>query len=207
MLDKLWSIQNPQIIERKIKFLPLEEIYILTKELLKQNEVVRTEEFWDITLYSINKILWKWSGSPSPFGNDDNYIDNNILELENQLKLAKEFEYKSTHILQSIIEKIKSIRLKPESPLFDAEVEHLDRERRVCFIANAESYNFLLSEAKRKSRKWAVKTPTELRGDNTFDELVFFGQFRNLFYGKFSESNIRIYFYFFQGRKNLLGTL
>ena len=37
MLDKLWSIQEPQIIERKIQFEPLEEIYLLLKELVKQN--------------------------------------------------------------------------------------------------------------------------------------------------------------------------
>ncbi len=194
MLDKLWSIQEPQIIERKIQFEPLEEIYLLLKELVKQNEVVRTEEFWDITLYCINKILWKWSGTPNPFSQEDSYIDGNILELENQLKLAIEFEYKSTPILQSIIEKINIIRLNPQAPLFEAEVEHLDKQRRVCFVANADSYNFLLAEAKRLSRKWVVRTPTELRGDDTFDELVFFGQFRSLFFGKFSDPTLEFIF-------------
>ena len=80
MLDKLWSIQEPQIIERKIQFEPLEEIYVVLNELVKQNEVVRTEEFWDVTLYCINKILWKWSGTPNPFSQEDSYIDDNILE-------------------------------------------------------------------------------------------------------------------------------
>ena len=39
MLDKLWSVQEPEIIERKIQSKSLEEVYLLLKELLKHDEV------------------------------------------------------------------------------------------------------------------------------------------------------------------------
>ena len=39
MLDNLWSVQEPDIIERKIQNKPLEEVYLLVKELVKHNEV------------------------------------------------------------------------------------------------------------------------------------------------------------------------
>lgn len=194
MLDKLWSIQEPEIIERKIKFQELEEIHLLVKELIKNSEVVRTEEFWDITLHSINSILWRWSSSPNKFNQEDTYIIGNILQLENQLKLAKEFEYLSTPILEKIIDKINALRLRESSPLFEAEVEHLDRKRKICFIANSYSYSFLDEQTRSISAKWSVKMPSELRKDETFDEVVFFGQFKNLFYGKFSDPTLEFIF-------------
>ena len=39
MLDKLWSVQEPDIIERKIQNKSLEEVYLLLKELVKHDEV------------------------------------------------------------------------------------------------------------------------------------------------------------------------
>ena len=142
MLDKLWSVQEPEIIERKIQNQSLEEIYLLLKELIKHDEVNRSEEFWDITLHSINSVLWVWSNIPNPFSSDDSYLEGNILELENQLKIAKEFEYNPAPILETIFEKIKVLRLNNESPLYDAEVEHLDKSRKICFVATSSSYNF-----------------------------------------------------------------
>ena len=139
MLDNLWSVQEPDIIERKIQNKPLEEVYLLVKELVKHNEVERSEEFWDVTLHSINSILWVWSNIPNPFSYDDSYIEGNIIELENQLKIAKEFEYNPTPLLETLVEKIKILRLSNESPLFDAEVEHLDQTRKICFVATTSS--------------------------------------------------------------------
>ena len=194
MLDKLWSIQEPEIIERKIEFQELEEIHILLKELIKQNEVIRTEEFWDITLYSINSILWRWSNSSSSFNQEDSYVDGNIEQLEIQVSLSKEFEYLSTSILETILDRINKLRLRDISPLFDAELEHLDKKRKICFIANSDSFNFLVAKTRSISAKWTVKMPNELRKDNTFDEIVFFGQFKNLFYGKFSDPTLEFIF-------------
>lgn len=194
MLDKLWSVQEPEIIERRIQNQSLEEIYLLLKELIKHDEVNRSEEFWDITLHSINSVLWVWSNIPNPFSSDDSYLEGNILELENQLKIAKEFEYNPAPILETIFEKIKILRLNNESPLYDAEVEHLDKSRKICFVATSSSYNFLKEAVKQISRKWVVKTPTELRRDETYDEMVFFGQFSNLFYGRFSDPTLEFLF-------------
>ena len=142
MLDKLWSVQEPDIIERKIQNKSLEEVYLLLKELVKHDEVDRSEEFWDVTLHSINSILWVWSNMPNPFSYEDSYIEGNILELKNQLKVAKEFEYNPTPLLEALFDKISTLRLSNESPLFDAEVEHLDKTRRVCFVATNSSYSF-----------------------------------------------------------------
>lgn len=194
MLDKLWSVQEPDIVERKIQNKSLEEVYLLLKELIKHEEVDRSEEFWDITLHSINSILWVWSNIPNPFSYEDSYIEGNILELENQLKVAKEFEYNPTPLLEALFDKIRIIRLSNESPLFDAEVEHLDKTRNICFVATASSYSFLQEKTKQIARKWVVKTPTELRRDDTYDEMVFFGQFSNLFYGKFSDPSLEFLF-------------
>ena len=194
MLDNLWSVQEPDIIERKIQNKPLEEVYLLVKELVKHNEVERSEEFWDVTLHSINSILWVWSNIPNPFSYDDSYIEGNIIELENQLKIAKEFEYNPTPLLETLVEKIKILRLSNESPLFDAEVEHLDQTRKICFVATTSSYSFLQEKTKQISRKWVVKTPSELRKDETYNEMVFFGQFSNLFYGKFSDPSLEFLF-------------
>lgn len=194
MLDKLWSVQEPDIVERKIEYKNLEEVYILLKELLKHGEVERSEEFWDITLHSINSILWIWANIPNPFSYENSYIEGCIIELENQLKIAREFEYNPTPILEKLVEKIKLLRLRSDSPLFDAEVEHLDKTRSICFVATSSSYNFLQEKTNKISRKWGVKTPTELRNDETYDEIVFFGQFSNLFYGKFSDPTLEFIF-------------
>ena len=194
MLDKLWSVQEPDIIERKIQNKSLEEVYLLLKELVKHDEVDRSEEFWDVTLHSINSILWVWSNIPNPFSYEDSYIEGNILELKNQLKVAKEFEYNPTPLLEALFDKISTLRLSNESPLFDAEVEHLDKTRKVCFVATASSYSFLQEKTKQIARKWVVKTPTELRKDDTYDEMVFFGQFSNLFYGRFSDPSLEFLF-------------
>ena len=194
MLDKLWSVQEPDIIERKIQNKSLEEVYLLLKELVKHDEVDRSEEFWDVTLHSINSILWVWSNIPNPFSYEDSYIEGNILELKNQLKVAKEFEYNPTPLLEALFDKISTLRLSNESPLFDAEVEHLDKTRRVCFVATNSSYSFLQEKTKQIARKWVVKTPTELRKDDIYDEMVFFGQFSNLFYGRFSDPSLEFLF-------------
>ena len=141
MLDKLWSVQEPEIIERKIQSKSLRK-FTYCKELLKHDEVDRSEEFWDVTLHSINSILWVWSNVPNPFSYDDSYVEGNILELDNQLKIAKEFEYNPTPILETLVEKLKILRLSNDSPLFDAEVEHLDRTRKICFVATSSSILF-----------------------------------------------------------------
>ena len=201
MLDKLWSVQEPEIIERKIQSKSLEEVYLLLKELIKHDEVVRSEEFWDVTLHSINSILWVWSNIPNPFSYDDSYVEGNILELDNQLKIAKEFEYNPMPILETLVKKLKILRLSNDSPLFDAEVEHLDKTKKICFVATSSSYTFLQEKTKQIARKWIVKTPTELRKDETFDELVFFGQFSNLFYGRFSDPTLEFLFTSARARK------
>ena len=122
------------------------------------------------------------------------HIEGNILELKNQLKVAKEFEYNPTPLLEALFDKISTLRLSNESPLFDAEVEHLDKTRKVCFVATASSYSFLQEKTKQIARKWVVKTPTELRKDDIYDEMVFFGQFSNLFYGRFSDPSLEFLF-------------
>ena len=53
----------------------------------------------------------------------------------------------------TIFEKIKVLRLNNESPLYDAEVEHLDKSRKICFVATSSSYNFLKEAVKQISRK------------------------------------------------------
>ena len=93
MLDALWEIQNPEVVERKISYEKLEEIHILKKELLKQEDVARTEEFWDNTIYSINSILWRWTNTPNPFFHKDETLEGHILNLKSQLKKAFEYEY------------------------------------------------------------------------------------------------------------------
>ncbi len=56
MLDRLWSVQNPELIETKIAFKQLEECHLLRNELVKRCKFLGSDEFWDKTLYSINSI-------------------------------------------------------------------------------------------------------------------------------------------------------
>ena len=182
MLDILWGIQNPEVIERKIAFDKFEELHILRKELLKVEDVVRTEEFWDNTIYSINSILWAWSNVPNPFSyHNDKTLEDHVSNLENQLNKAIEYEYGGRVHLEAILDKIKTLRESYESPLFDSVIEHLDPKRKVCFLATAKSYDYLNEQTRNISKKWKVKTPNQLREDLIYDELIFFGQFNNLF--------------------------
>ncbi|MDC3374477.1 hypothetical protein OAW80_00220 [Acidimicrobiia bacterium] len=202
MLDILWGIQNPEVIERKIAFDKFEELHILRKELLKVEDVVRTEEFWDNTIYSINSILWAWSNVPNPFSyHNDKTLEDHVSNLENQLNKAIEYEYGGRVHLEAILDKIKTLRESYESPLFDSVIEHLDPKRKVCFLATAKSYDYLSEQTRNISKKWKVKTPNQLREDLIYDDLIFFGQFNNLFYGKFSDPTLEFLFTASKARK------
>ena len=174
MLDALWEIQNPEVVERKISYEKLEEIHILKKELLKQEDVARTEEFWDNTIYSINSILWRWTNTPNPFFHKDETLEGHILNLKSQLKKAFEYEYNAKNHLEEIFNRIVSLRQSVDSPLFDSVAEHLDPKRNLCFLATTNSYDYLRKEVKNISKKWKVKTPNQLREDQIYDELIFF---------------------------------
>ncbi|MCH1613351.1 MAG: hypothetical protein L7S72_08640 [Flavobacteriales bacterium] len=201
MLDTLWGIQNPEVVERKISYEKLEEIHVLKHQLLKQEDVVRTEEFWDNTIYSINSILWKWTNTPNPFLYKDQTLEGHISNLQSQLKKAIEYEYNAKNHLEEIVNRIVSLRHSVDSPLFDSVTEHLDPKRNLCFLATTNSYDYLRKEVKSISKKWKVKTPNQLREDQIYDELIFFGQFNNLFYGKFSDSTLEFLFTSTRARK------
>ena len=194
MLDNLWSAQNPEVTEVKVPFKDLEECHLLRKELLKQGEVSRVDEFWDKTLYSINSILWFWSNNPVPFSTEDDYILGHLEVLNAQLQLAKSFEYNSVPVLETLVEKVIKLRTLDTVPLFDLEELKLDIDKRICLIATSSSYHYLEQRAKQLSRKWVVKTVNELREELVYDEIVYFGQLGNLFSGKFADTTLEFIF-------------
>lgn len=194
MLDRLWSVQNPELIETKIAYKQLEECHLLRNELVKQGEVSRSDEFWDKTLYSINSILWFWSNNPVPFSIDDDYLKGHLEVLSSQLELAKQFEYSSAALLETLVEKIKDLRDVNNTPLFDLKELTLDTDKFICLIATPSSFKFLEERAKQISRKWSVKTVNELRDEYVYDAIIYFGQLGNLFTGKFADPTLEFLF-------------
>ena len=176
MLDKLWDSQEASFKDIKVACEEFENVHLLIEELKKQQEVNREEAFWDESLHCLYSIRWQWLYNPGPFNHESDYLDNKIKEFKEKVLMAKKFGYLSYELLNNLYEEITKLRKNDATPLIDAILDDLDKQKDICFITANKGKEYLLREIGSISNKWKIQNKNQYRSENVYDEMYFLGQ-------------------------------